>query len=285
MSIQELSSDMQICPANDWFMWCRLCAESDTGNIKVNIFEEPNNTEVGLVSAINKYFGVKISQEDSLPKVLCTHCFNVVTAVVNLHERVVKVQQMFNALIYDSTQELDDLQSTAVFINNAFQKEEVQYFLEVKSELTEEDTISSEVSEATIGHNQKFSAMANGNEEELVMEVESPKLLQGFDADYEPEATSSNLYDVSKENNKNRMKKEKKKIKYDTYNDFQLDVKCQDCSKQLKSFFSYRQHMTSIHGKGYSEKWKCPVCNKLLVTSFSLKRHLISHNNEKNTYN
>lgn len=192
---------------------------------------------------------------------------------------------MFNALIYDSTQELDDLQSTAVFINNAFQKEEVQYFLEVKSELTEEDTISSEVSGAAIEQNQIFNATENGNEEDLLMEIESPKILQGFEAHYAPEATSSNLYDGSKENNKNRTKKEKKKIKYDTYNDFQLDVKCQDCSKQLKSFFSYRQHMTSIHGKGYSEKWKCPVCNKLLVTSFSLKRHLISHNNEKNTYN
>lgn len=67
MSIQGLSSDMQICPANDWFMWCRLCAESDSGNVKVNIFEEPNNSEeveVGLVSAINKYFGVKVSKQN-----------------------------------------------------------------------------------------------------------------------------------------------------------------------------------------------------------------------------
>ncbi|XP_017464509.1 PREDICTED: zinc finger protein 62-like isoform X1 [Rhagoletis zephyria] len=92
--------------STSWYRWCRLCAKDDAENI--NIFfkdehmltstENKEQVELRLAIAIGKYFCVQITQDEHLPKRLCTECFSLVTTLVNFNERVEKVQQMYASL-------------------------------------------------------------------------------------------------------------------------------------------------------------------------------------------
>ncbi|XP_011190978.2 zinc finger protein 69 [Zeugodacus cucurbitae] len=88
-----------------WQLWCRLCAKQDVQNISVLFKDEHMVTsagngeqnEFGLNLAIAKYFCVQIKLNDELPDRLCTECFSLVTSLVNFNERVIKVQEMYEA--------------------------------------------------------------------------------------------------------------------------------------------------------------------------------------------
>uniref|UniRef100_A0A0K8VQR2 Zinc finger protein weckle n=1 Tax=Bactrocera latifrons TaxID=174628 RepID=A0A0K8VQR2_BACLA len=108
--VHELGADEQLNTNIDkiapWHLWCRLCAKQDIQNISVFFKDEHmvastgngEENNLGLNIAISKYFCVQIKMNDELPDRLCTECFSLVTSLVNFNERVIKVQEMYEAL-------------------------------------------------------------------------------------------------------------------------------------------------------------------------------------------
>ncbi|XP_049302420.1 zinc finger protein weckle-like [Bactrocera dorsalis] len=108
--VRELRADEKLNTNIDksapWHLWCRLCAKQDIQNISVFFKDEHmvastgngEENNLGLNIAITKYFCVQIKMNDELPDRLCTECFSLVTSLVNFNERVIKVQEMYEAL-------------------------------------------------------------------------------------------------------------------------------------------------------------------------------------------
>ena len=55
---------------------------------------------------------IKITRDEELPKMLCTECFSLVTALRNFSERVTKVQQMYAVLL--NTKDLKSLELQSI---------------------------------------------------------------------------------------------------------------------------------------------------------------------------
>uniref|UniRef100_A0A1A9Z9A6 Protein krueppel n=1 Tax=Glossina pallidipes TaxID=7398 RepID=A0A1A9Z9A6_GLOPL len=64
--------------------------------------------------------------------------------------------------------------------------------------------------------------------------------------------------------------------------DISLNMSCNDCGQQFETFYAYKGHLKSTHGKGRAhEKWDCPLCDVTASNSYSFRRHLMSHISDK----
>lgn len=88
-----------------WCNWCRLCANEDSEN-SINIVcnnkttcSTTRETKITLQEALEKYFWVQTSADNTMPNKLCTECFALVSSIINFNERVERVQQMYNFLL------------------------------------------------------------------------------------------------------------------------------------------------------------------------------------------
>uniref|UniRef100_A0A1A9W3Y5 Protein krueppel n=1 Tax=Glossina brevipalpis TaxID=37001 RepID=A0A1A9W3Y5_9MUSC len=255
----------------EWQLWCRLCADRKSGDY-ANVFhyEGLADRNVTLVQVIEKYFSVKICPEDDLPKMLCSQCLELISNIVDFSERVIKVQEMFNDLIYDTKQSTEinidvnaDTLSAEIplLLTNVIQSPLCGKISEIKEELEVEK--KKNIEEVAVFEEEEDVYEHTGNQKD------------GDCSDLDP---FSSIEDEKFDYVCNRKAEENRAIQ-----DIVLNLECNECTKVFESFGSYREHLKLIHGKAKSrDKWKCPKCDEIITSTFFFKLHLIdSHFGKK----
>ncbi|XP_037881861.1 zinc finger protein 729-like [Glossina fuscipes] len=251
---------------SEWQLWCRLCADRNS-DCYTNAFHDEAlkavNPNMTLVEVIEKCFSVKITPEDDFPKVLCSQCLRLIKDIVDFSERVIKAQEIYNELIYNTKQN----SQMNIDMN-------VDTLVTKKSGLTtgkQSPTCSSIISKVSSVN------IKNEPEEEEEQSIEKIAELEADEHVYEPNpdqkdgsCCDSDPFSSIEDNGNQKDGENRSNI------DVILNIECNECAKEFESFDSYREHLKLMHGKGKSrDKWQCPKCDKTITTTFFFKRHLI----------
>uniref|UniRef100_A0A1A9VA68 ZAD domain-containing protein n=1 Tax=Glossina austeni TaxID=7395 RepID=A0A1A9VA68_GLOAU len=299
---------------SEWRLCCRLCANRKPDNYTNVFYHKAFNTNsyMTVVQVIEKCFSVKISPEDDFSKVLCSQCLRLINDIVDFSERVIKVQEMFNHLIYNAKQSQlyidanDDFTPQKCTITTGEQSPTCSRISEtsihIKDEFEEEEEENIEGIKELEGEEHVYESNANQKDGSCLDSDHSIKDEKFDYIDSQKEcnecAKEFESFDYYQEHLKLMHGKRKSrdpnfdtkvgKANYEELGelrsnagDIRLNLSCNDCEQQFETFQAYKIHMESIHGKGRREKWKCPKCNKTMTTCFNLKRHLLTHTRKK----
>ncbi|KAL9922864.1 zinc finger protein weckle-like [Glossina fuscipes fuscipes] len=230
---------------SEWQLWCRLCADRNsecyTSAFHCEALKAANPNMI-LVQFIEKCFSVKITPEDDLPKVVCSECLRLINSIIHFSERVIKVQEMFNHLIYDAEQS-----QLNIDVNDAkFEPE--------KSTITagEQSPTYSRMSEASI----HIKDEPEGEEDKNIDEIRG---LVREEHVYEPNADpkdssccGSDLFSSMEEKKFNHLRNQRED-KNIVIQDVIASIECNECAKEFESFDSYDEHLRLIHSKRNSK--------------------------------
>uniref|UniRef100_A0A1B0AAL8 ZAD domain-containing protein n=1 Tax=Glossina pallidipes TaxID=7398 RepID=A0A1B0AAL8_GLOPL len=298
---------------SEWRLCCRLCANRKPDNYTNVFYHEAlnvSNSYMTLVQVIEKCFSVKISPEDDFSKVLCSQCLRLINDIVDFSELVIKVQEMFNHMIYDAEQSQlnvdandDDKKCTIMTGEQSPTCSRIsETSIHIKDEIEEEEEENIEGIKELGGEEHVYESSANQedgsclNSDHSVKDEkfdyvdsqkecnECAKEFESFDYYHE----HLELIHGKRKSRDPHFDAKVRKVNYEELcelrsnaGDISLNLSCNDCVQQFETFHAYKIHMESMHGKGRREKWKCPKCNKTVMTSFNLKRHLLTHIRKK----
>lgn len=228
---------------------CRVCLLNDTETSSIfDIYEESSISEI-----IMEWTGVKIDVDDSLSKLICSHC----------RSKVIELME-FRQLCIDSD---ETIRYNLMLVENS----EVS----VEEYIMQEDDENSETFEET-AETLASSQLVEEEEDdayEVIME-ESAQLTTSTKTKTISSSTVEDDVQTMKMKVAHQAKERKKKHK------------CPHCEK----FFLYPskvfRHVSAVHKdltkekKSVDKKHACNVCGKLFVSQFKVRRHMIVHETE-----
>lgn len=95
---------------------CRLCAESKSAADLLSI-KDDYWTQQNLELKISQFFQIKISEDDKLPKCVCSKCCEKVIITSDFNEKVQQAQETLKSAFIDDDKDFDS-ESLAATIQN-----------------------------------------------------------------------------------------------------------------------------------------------------------------------
>ncbi|XP_039951101.1 zinc finger protein weckle-like [Bactrocera tryoni] len=312
--VHELRADEKLNTNIDkiapWHFWCRLCAKQDVHKHMVTSAGNGEENNLGLNIAITKYFCVQIKMNDELPDRLCTECFSLVTSLVNFNERVIKVQEMYEALQSLSDNTETDYQTLRLKFGLPIDDRPHDFLyrtLEVHlheekpkiNEFVEKNFMEEAVIDILPKECNKVIEIKKENSIELTPSADEDPF--GSDSDMKSDENSSSSESSVNNSRKKRINKKHdteidetninyiKKQKIETNHDFKQaeesgDGECNEiytckvCAQTFKRISNYRTHMERKHAQlAVVPKFTCTDCPFTCNTQAQLNHHAIKH--------
>ncbi|XP_053960085.1 gastrula zinc finger protein XlCGF26.1-like [Anastrepha ludens] len=292
----------QTCNDGKWKLWCRLCAKEDIRNI--NVFSEDNHTPAPPISTcshskllgfIEKFFRVRIAQNEDLPHCLCTYCISLVSTLIKFSERVKTAQDMYDAIQHSKYRKTLDLKVFREKFNlpegDLFIFNLVEAKSTVENILVEPDILLQKSLDDIVKNEIISDEVQNGvhcNEFECKTEFQDPlsDVLENFGSEVESNLKEDINIKVDEDetidnfNERNSTRKLKRKFRTRLRSSVEESTEhkhfCTDCSMQFQRICNYRIHLKKKHGRDL-EPLKCPKCPRSFVSRFNLDRHIKTH--------
>lgn len=276
-------------PSTNILFLCRLCGSKTKTQDRINIFDSAG-VSLDINTKITNCLGIDISENDYLPKVLCTECVNNLENFNEFKIKSKKTTCMLQDLFYQQMSSILDDESSNTCTKN--QQHNLENILEPELHI---ETDNLKIVSVLTRQAKKQSSLLNKKSDSTNNEkISAREKVLAFQCTYckavfsSHEESAKHVNEVHSNTQKNQEKlaslheqirnavkiNKVKKTKTKPVKISTEVLKCNFCPKEYQQKFKLKRHM-KIHTS--ARKYNCTYCEKKFLNKGALKVHIQRH--------